>query len=209
MPNHNTDPDFQQMFVVAMELLMSLYAIAYAYPFVPDRITEDPTQVVKDDNTTIIVSSWFVVETTDQLHQAIANLLSSSTVLMWALQRKYNIVDINGYNMSSMQRISELFNLDLYNKQVPGVCRQMFQLIASTYNTVMQLTGTVTRQDLLNVYEYFGISRGTRVQDRTNATASDMIRQSSRLAFQWLQPYFSWCPVKFWPPLLEACAVAP
>lgn len=203
------DPDFQKMFVVAMELLMSLYAIAYAYPFVPDRITEDPTQTVQDDNNTIIVSDWFVVETTDQLHQAIANLLSSSTVLLSVLQLKYNITDINGTNMSSMRGISDLFNLDIYNEQVSGVCRQMFQMIAVTYNAVMQLTGKVTREDLLNVYQYFGISTGTRVQDRTKATASDMIHQSSLQAFQWLQPYFSSSPAKFWPPLLEACAAAP
>jgi hypothetical protein len=166
------DPDFQKMFVVAMELLMSLYAIAYAYPFFPDRITEDPTQRVQDDKTTIIVSDWFVVETTDQLHEAIANLLSSSTVLLFALQLQYGIDDMNGDNMSSMRSISELFGLDIYHNQVPAVCRHMFQIIASTYNTVMKLTGSVTRQDLLNVYQYFGIFTGTREKIRTNATAT-------------------------------------
>jgi hypothetical protein len=186
---------------------MRLYAIAYAYPFVPDRILDDPNRFENDTQTMVITSDWFVVEDTDQFHKAIANLLSTSQVLLLLLNEKYNLSDLDGHGVSSVQSISNLFDLDLYNDRVPATCRQMMQTLAVTYNTIMQLQGNVTRKDLDQIYEYFGISMHSKFKGSNKSTVSEMIQKSSTLAFLWLQPYFSTQPGLFWPPLQTECAV--
>lgn len=199
-------PDFQKIFVVALELLMRLYAIEYAYPFIPDRILDDPNRVQNDNQTKVITSDWYVVENTDQLHKAIANLLSTSHVFLFLLDQQYNLEDLNGYNVSSVQGISNLFDLDIYNERVPGSCRQMIQTLALTYNTVMRLQGQVTRKDLDQIYEYYGLVINSKFKGSNQSTVSEMVQKSSTLAFLWLQPYFASQPGKFWPPLQTECA---
>lgn len=206
-----SEPELQKAFVVALELLMPLYALVYAFPFVPDRILEDPSRVNEDgDATTAMVSSdWFVVEDIATFHEAVANLLCTSRVLLFSLHPDLDVSELNGNSMTSMRHISSIFDLNLSHPSVPGTCRQMYQLLAATYNALMNLTGIVSRQDLYQLYQYYGMVDGMKpVPVRKDTTVSAMVQQCSEQAFRWLQPYFSVHPEKYWPPLrTQASAV--
>lgn len=204
-----SEPDLQRVFVVALELLMPLYALVYAFPFVPDRILEDPNRVNEDGQLAFVSSDWFVVEDIATFHEAIANLLCTSRVLLLTLNPDLDVSDLNGRSMSSMNNISSMFELNLSHDGVPVTCRQMYQLLAATYNALMNLTGIVSRQDLYQLYRYYGMVDGVKpAPTRKDTTVSAMVQQCSEQAFRWLQPYFSVHPEKYWPPLrTQASAV--
>lgn len=195
--------DLQKIFIVALELLMPLYALVYAFPFVPDRILEDvPDNTQQDGEVSLISSDWFVVEDVTRFHEAIGNLLSTSRVFLLLLRSDLDVTHLNGNNLTSMQSISSLFELNIYDHDVPSTCRQMFQTLAATYKAMMNLTGTLMRQDLYQLYQYFGLVDGSRpAPANKDASASAMVQQCSEQAFQWLQPYFATNPQKYWPPL--------
>jgi hypothetical protein len=197
-----TEPDLQRAFVVALELLMPLYAMVYAFPFVPDRILEDPDRVIEEGAAAVVSSDWIVVEDIPMFHEAIANLLCTSRVLLLMLRPDLDVSHLRGERMTSIREISYTFELNLMHHSIPGTCRQMYQSLAATYNAVMKLTGTVTRQDLNHLYQYYGIlDRIQPAPTRRDATVSAMVQQCSEQAFRWLQPYFSVHPEKYWPPL--------
>ena len=63
-----------KLFMVAYELVMTLFAILYAFPHIPDRILDDDDEDGED-------AQWFSVQSNNAFRAAIENLLQTSDVL--------------------------------------------------------------------------------------------------------------------------------
>jgi hypothetical protein len=201
--------------MVGMELMMSLYALLYAFPHIPTTLLDegdvlgqadepgqssDPSQEGKQ---------WFSVMSTEAMRAALDALLQTSEVLDSALAPGQAITDLSRTVVADARRLSEFLDLRLYDDDVPATCRQMFETIAAMYNALDRVDIT-TRDELWTLYQrYQIISMDYQLPGLSRvetANRSALLRFCSELAVSWLQPYVSKNPAFYLPPDTVATA---
>jgi hypothetical protein len=184
--------DGAKLFAVATELVMTLYALLYAYPHIP-------TSLVDDVDTSGDIADgevqWYSVRTPAALRAAMEALLRTSQVLEVSLRPGLTVAAITGDAVADAEGLSDIFDLQLYAADdIPATCRQLYESLAVAYRAVVTLNVN-TREDLwalLQRYQLIPIGYqlpGTvRVESENR---SDLLRFCSELAVDYLQPYFA------------------
>lgn len=200
--------------LVAMDLLSAVYALLFAWPFVPDRVVD------ADDHEPV---GWVHADTPATMQAALQELLRNSDVLGVSLSRGHTVEDITLAAAVDACVVSWLFGLHLYDPTagVPVVCRQLFEHIAAVYRALR--TGDpesaadkiVSREALIKVlrryqilpYDYPlpGLVRtedagAAQQQEQPGADHhSALVRFCSERAVSCVQGYFAAAPAFFLP----------
>ena len=184
--------DGRKALMVGMELMMSLYAILYAFPHIPSSLLDDPN----DD----VVPQWFSVTSTAAMRAALEAVLRTSNVLTASLRKGATPEDIKGVNLADPFALSDLFGLQIL--ELPITSRQMFECIAAVYRAVYTIDVT-TREELWTLYRrYQVIPSGYQLPGLARVNAQDrpaLLRFCSELMVDWVQPYFSKHPAFYLP----------
>ena len=189
--------DGPKILAVATDLLMTLYALLYAFPHVPSTLVGDvavdapgsAADLTRDD------VQWFSVRSTNALRAALEALLQTSEVLETSLRPGLTTDAVTRAALADPRTLSDLFDLHLYDApEVPITCRQMFEGIAAVYRAVNTVEVT-TREELWTLCQrYQVIPVGYQLPGKVRVESenrSDLLRFCSELAVDWLQPYFA------------------
>ena len=203
-----------RLIMVAMELLMTLFALVYAYPHIPGALIEDVGTAATeeattkdpagDDETEIAETQWFSVRNTEGMRGALDALLRTSEVLETSLDAAHTVEELRAASLSDAATISALFGLRLYGAegQVPATCRQMYECIAAVYRA-LGLVDVTTREELWSLYKrYQLLPEGYKLPGLghvSTANRSGLLQFCSELMVDWLQPYFSRHPELYAP----------
>lgn len=186
--------DGRKTLMVGMELMMALYAVLYAFPHIPSTLLEDEDE---EGGT-----QWFSVTSTAAMRAALETVLRTSDVLEASLRPGAKTEDIVGERLANPYELSQLFDLQVYDGDVPVTCRQMFECIAAAYRAVYTVDIT-TREELWTLYRrYQVIPQGYQLPGLARVKAEDrpaLLRFCSELTVDWMQPYFSKHPGFFLP----------
>lgn len=199
-----TDATFHnKLLMVAMELVMTLFALLFAFPHIPNRILVDEDDETED-------TQWFSVQSTPAFRAAVENLLQTSPVLNASLKKNKTLDDITTDTVTSLRRLSEIFGLCLEGDSVTATCRQMYENITAVYRFLLG-SEIGTRDDLLMLYmRYQFLSPGyhtkspytrkkrvilviclPRLAKDANEDRQVFLRFCSELTVAWMQPYFA------------------
>ena len=132
MPNASYKPDAvdgRKLWMVAMECIMTLFALLYAFPHIPGTLLEEGE--TEEGN------AWFNVTSTEALRAALEGLLKTSEVLEYSLPYNRSMKDVgkevftaqashDGESVHDPHRLSKTFQLQLNDSDVPATCRQMY-----------------------------------------------------------------------------------
>ena len=174
-----------KVLMVAMELVMTLFALLYAFPHIPDRILDDE----EDD----VAAQWFSVQSSPAFRAAVENLLQTSDVLQASLLPPLKPDDLTSEVVTNVRRLSDTFGLCLTSHHVPSTCRQMYESIVSMYQILLS-TDIGTRDDLHFMFtKYQFVSTKHRLPGLSKEASEDraaLIRFCSERTVAWMQPYF-------------------
>lgn len=194
--------DGRRMLMVAMELLMSLYALLYAFPHIPAALMEDVVDTNQDyaeadpPAEEDAGTQWLSVSSTAAMRAALEALLRTSEVLEVSMRAGATTDDIGLADLSNAHSLSRLFDLHLYDADsgVPCTCRQMYESIAAMYRA-MAAVDVTTREELRVLYQrYQLLPMGYKMPGLVRmdtGNRSDLIQFCSELTVEWMQPYFS------------------
>lgn len=202
--------DGRRLLMVCMELIMTLFALLYAFPHVPAALLEDVADGADDDAGITADAQWYSVVGTTAFRGAIDALLQTSQVLEASLRPGATPDDIRGQDIANMRTLSDLFDLKLTDPavRIPLTCRQMYENVVALYRAVYTNEIT-TREELAALYQRLQLMPASYklpglVQLDNNR--SNLIRFCSEMTVEWMQPYFARDPAFYTPQ--EVAAVA-
>ena len=202
MRRHTTIPlvpglDGRRIFMVCTELLMTLFALLYAFPHVPSALLHDvpvPGETDEAAGTDDADAPWFSVTSTAALRSAMEAILKTSQTLEVSLFQDATLNDITKESVADPERLSRLFDLRLYEAGVPATTRQMVESLCAAYRALLDATVT-TREELWALYRrYQLIPAGYQLPGMARVEKEDrsaLIRFCSELTVAWMQPYFA------------------
>jgi hypothetical protein len=182
-----TAPDGEKLLMVAIEMVMCLLALLYAFPIIPSCILENVVDTSEE-------SQWFSVTTTTALRAALETLLKTSEVLEYSLPDGFDHAKLDLRVFEKPSFLSETFDLQLKHPEVPTTCRQMYDAVCSVYVAIRDVNIT-TRDELYELYRRFQLLPmafalpGMGRLEPENRTA--LVRFCAELMTQWVQPYFA------------------
>lgn len=196
------DGSGERHLMVAMELLMSLYALLYAFPHVPSSVLEEEGGAQ---------TQWLSVTSVGGLRGALQTMLQSSEILIATLPPGMTADDITVDVASSAPALSRLFDLRLYDRTaavpVPATCRQMFETIAAVYRNIASVSLT-SREELHGMMRRcMVLPSAHRLPNLDSAIEEEraLLRFCANLAVAWLQPYFARDSNFYLPPGSDVC----
>lgn len=191
----------QRLLYVAMELMMSLYALLYAFPFSPVTVL-----TLNDSGVSMDPPMWFNIQTSGGVRAALDALLRTSEVLGASLAPGRTLTDITVEAATDLDVLSRLFGLRLFHESVPSTCRVMYRHISGVYAAVIG-TNVTTREHLLQLYRQYLIvpwtQRVKKVDDIDRRSQSALLEFCTNLTTLWMQPYFAQDSDFYLPRLLE------
>jgi hypothetical protein len=213
------------MLIVAMELLMSLFALLYAYPHVPTTLLrpEVPATTSAPGVNAVPapappIPEWFGVTSPGALRTALQAMLQTSEALGVSLRPGQTPDDITLAALADPFVLSTLFDLDLYGRDTPVTSRQMFEALSAAYRAMLGVN-VYSRNDLFTLFRRHQllplghlpttVSRflrsfpGTPDPTGGTATAEGLLRFCTELTTAWLQPYFAHSPDFYLPRLIQ------
>ena len=211
--------DGRRLLMVGMELMMSLYALLYAFPHIPAALMEDVTAAAVptapgdagegDEGEEGVADApsdtqWYSVSSTAAMRASLEALLRTSEVLEVSLRAGATAEDIKLGELQDARALSRLFDLHLYevDADVPITCRQMYECIAAIYRALGALDIT-TREELRMLYQRHQLlPTGYKLPGLVRVepgNRSALIHFCSELTVDWMQPYFSRHPGYYMP----------
>lgn len=196
------DVEQQKYLMVAMELIMVLLSLLYAFPHVPATLLDDDADDDDYDERAPAAGegamTWFNVSSTGALRSAVDALLHTSDVLEVSMRPGLSVEDVTRDTIADPLKLSDAFGLRLYqDDRVPATCRQMYEGIAATYKALNE-SDVATRTDLWTLYQrYQLIPVGYQLPGMVRVekpNRSALLRFCSELAVDWLQPYVAQKP---------------
>lgn len=194
----------ERLLMIGMELMMTLYALLYAFPHIPSTLLEesdldldphvdeagrqaDPTGGAGGDEEEEAPppppeKQWFSVTSTEAMRAALDALLQTSEVLESSLPPGRNTSNLTRTVVADARRLSDFLGLRLYDDGVPATCRQMYESIAAIYDALNRIDVT-TREELWTLYQrYQIISMDYQLPglERTDAKHTSGIRPAGR-----------------------------
>ena len=191
----------ERILMVSMELLMSLFALLYAFPHVPSRLIEP-----LDDEDDRGGTYWKAVTDHASLRDAAMRLLHVSPVLRVCLPRGHALaVDLTPDVLGDADRLDECLGLGLYADGVPVAAQQMVHAICGVYASLFQppldpSAAALGRDWVLALLTHHGIlAPGVVVSPKAQADQSGLLAFGSHHTVAWLQPYFASDPLFYHP----------
>lgn len=194
--------DGDRLLMVAMELVMCLFGLLFAFPHVPSRLIDN----TKGETT------WFSVVTIRALQMALLNMVRSSPVIQTCLAEQNR--PLKSLTMDTLSRpgdLDEALGLNLYHDDTPITCQQMYHGVCSIYESIQSprfdMEGvTITREWLAKLFADQNLmspaATGKQGQDH-----SALISFCAERTVAWMQPYFASNPLFFHPQgLTSVCA---
>lgn len=214
MPSSDVVVDGDRLLMVAMELVMNLFALLYAFPHVPSRLLD--SSAVTEAGTANAPSAnnaWFSVASHSALKLSLLNIARTSPVFRSCMaELGYSPdTDLTVEALCQPGRLDELLGLNLYVDEVPISCQQMYHSICAAYKSLVfptfDMEGvTITREWLARLFEDHGLT-GAAAVGRKGMDRNGLLSFCSVRTVAWLQPYFASSPLFFHPRgLLTACA---
>jgi hypothetical protein len=193
--------DGKNIWMVATECVMTLFALLYAFPHIPSALLDD---VYETEDVT--ESQWFSVRSTAAMRATMEAILKTSEVLLYSLPDTKTMDNVTKEIVADVYRLSDTFDLQLEDRNVPATCRQMYDYIVAVYKAIGNVEIT-TREELWSLYQrYQLIPAGYQLPGLARvevANRSSLIRFCSELTVQWMQPYFSQHPLFYMPALIS------
>lgn len=184
--------DGNRILMVAMEMIMSLFAVLFAFPHVPSRIIDG-----KMEN----VTAWYAVTTHSELCAALLELLNNSPVISLCARRP----PLGAVDICDIDALSDQLDLFLSAEGVPITCRQMYSNICAVFSAIfvprIDMTGvTLTRDWLAHLFAGQGLLRASLSSaGHKGVDRSGLMGFCSEQTVAWLQPYFASHPRFFHP----------
>ena len=193
--------DGDRLLMVAMELVMGLFGLLYAFPHVPSRLLD------------VEAAAWFSVATHDSLKVALLKLLQGSPVLVACLAEVgHRPEDLRVWDLCSLEQLDALLGLNVFADGVPTTCRQMYLILVQVFRAVLLPPVdpdrlVVTQDWLTGTYRQHGLLSNRLPARGGGRDRPDLLRFCTEHTVAWLQPYFASDPLFFHPRgLLTACA---
>lgn len=187
--------DGHKQFMVAQELVMTLFCILYVYPHVP-------SQLIDDQQTT----EWYSIGSKEALQAAITKLLQSSPVMRSSIAPDETLAVLIWSIVCDVEAIDDALDLQLFHEDTPKTSRQMFHSICDTYKTITGAKDLTTREAMQSLFQM------TQLLPLSFRIPTDLSDRSKLLTFcaertqDWMQQYLASAPSFFWPQgLNEAC----
>lgn len=211
--------DGERLLMAAMELVMTLFALLYAFPHVPSRLldrTTTTTAVGTPAPSTPGRTTWYSVASYAALVAAIGELTRNSPVFRVCRPAGEADQPLSPAVLSDPKQLDRALGLQLYEDEVPVTCQQMYHNICAVYDAVFhppwyRTSQGVTREWLQRLFQDVGLlSGGAALSATTSSASSDqagLILFCSERTVDWLQPYFASSPLFYYPTgLTSACA---
>lgn len=195
--------DGHKLLMVAIEMLMALFALLYAFPHIPTQLLgNDPEEEI----------TWTPVNTHKELVEAVLGILKNSPVLrICARLNTQDVENLQADTVSDMARLDGLLGLFLMVDDIPVTCQQMYHCLCAAYRSILfpRLDfgdGAVTRDWVAHLLESNGLIGAASVGTARNRDQSGLLPFCSTRMVAWLQPYFASSPMFYYPErLLSAC----
>ena len=196
--------DGHKLLMVAIEMLMTLFALLYAFPHVPTQLLPD------DADAEEIV--WTPVNTHKELVDAVIGILRRSPVIrLCARLNGRDAESLQTVNLGNIAQLDDALGLYLLADSMPVTCQQMYHCLCAAYRGLLFPRmdfgdGAVTRDWLAHLLESNGLIGAASIGTARNRDQSGLLPFCSTRMVSWLQPYFASNPMFYYPEqLLSAC----